>query len=252
MTRIVADLGNSRLKWARVAPGGRLGAAVALPANDPEAWASAWEAWGLAGGGESAWAIASVNPPMAERLARFLEAQGAGEVRWFRSAAAVTDRHELEGAETGGADRALAVLGALARRGGRGPGLVVSCGTAVTVERIAADGTWQGGAIAPGLGPMANALHLMTAQLPRVIPSEAPPAFGRGTVPSLEAGVFWGMVGAIRELLARQSVGLEPPPWVVWTGGDAPSFAPWVEWPGAEVVPDLVLEGLAGLAWARP
>jgi len=252
VTRIVADLGNSRLKWARVGPGGRLGATVALPANDPGAWASAWESWGLTEGGPTTWAVASVNPPMADRLARFLEGQGAGAVRWFRSVAAVTDRHELEGAETGGADRALTVLGALARRGGRGPGLVVMCGTAVTVERIGADGVWQGGAIAPGLGPMANALHLMTAQLPKVIPAGPPAAFGRGTVSSLEAGIYWSMVGAIRELLTRQADGLDPPPWVIWTGGDAPSFAPWIDWPGAEVVADLVLEGLAGLAWGRP
>ena len=197
------------------------------------------------------WAVSSVNPPMADLLARFLEAKRAGEVRWFRSVADVTDRHELEGAETGGADRASAVLGALARRGGRGPGLVVSCGTAITVERIAAGGIWQGGAIAPGLRPMANALHLMTAQLPMVIPARAPEPFGRGTVASLEAGIFWGVIGTIRELLARQAIGLGPAPWVVWTGGDAPSFAPWVDWPGAEVVPDLVLEGLARLAWGR-
>ena len=40
------------------------------------------------------------------------------------------------------------------------------CGTAITVERITAEGVWQGGAIAPGLGQTARALHLMTAQLP--------------------------------------------------------------------------------------
>ena len=55
-------------------------------------------------------------------------------------------------------------------------GLVVLCGTAVTIERVAADGTWQGGAIAAGLSMTARALHLLTAQLPLVDPREAPPA----------------------------------------------------------------------------
>ena len=246
MIRIVADLGNSRLKWGRVDPDGRLGATIALPTDDPAAWASAWDAWGLSGGGSS-WSIASVNPPLADWLGRFLEGRGVASIAWHRSAIEVGVRHDLEHPRTAGADRALAVVGALGIHEGRGPGLVVSCGTAVTVERISGDGIWQGGAIAPGLGPMAKALHLLTAQLPEVSPREAPSPFGRSTIPALEAGVFWGVVGAIRELLARQAIGLEPTPWLIWTGGDAPTFARWVEWPGAEVVPDLVLEGLAAL-----
>jgi type III pantothenate kinase len=240
---MVADLGNSRLKWGRVEPDGRLGATVALPTDSSGVWASAWEAWGLSGG-ETAWSVASVNPPLADRLARFLAVRGVTAVRWHRSAAEVAVRHELEHPETAGADRALAVVGALGIHQGRGPGLVVSCGTAVTVERISSGGLWQGGAIAPGLGPMARALHLLTAQLPEVAPSQAPEAFGRSTVPALEAGVFWGVVGAIRELLTRQAQGLAPFPWLVWTGGDAPTFARWVDWPEAQVLPDLVLEGL--------
>ena len=246
MSRIVADLGNSRLKWGRVGPGGHLGEMVALPTDDPAAWDSAWEVWGLSGASAD-WSIASVNPPLAGRLARFLATRGVVDLRWYRSAAEVAVNHELEHPRTAGADRALAVVGALGRHSGRGPGLVVSCGTAITVERISAGGPWQGGAIAPGLGPMARALHLLTAQLPEVAPREAPAPFGRSTIPALEAGVFWAVVGAIRELVTRQAEGLEPTPWLVWTGGDAPTFAQWVEWPGAEVVPHLVLEGLVGL-----
>jgi type III pantothenate kinase len=254
MPRIVADLGNSRLKWGRIDTDGRLGATVTLPTDDPASWASAWADWGLSAAGS--WSVSSVNPPLADRLGRFLETQGVGAIRWHRSASEVSVRHELEQPGSTGADRALAVVGALGVHRGRGPGLVVSCGTAVTVERISSDGTWQGGAIAPGLGPMARALHLMTAQLPEVAPRHPPEPFGRSTVPALEAGVFWAVVGAIRELLGRQAVGLSPTPWLIWTGGDAPTFAPWVEWPGAEVIPHLVLEGLriesAGVGQGSP
>ena len=243
MTRIVADLGNSRLKWGRVDPDGRLGVTVALPTDDLSAWAATWDDWRLSGS-RSAWSVSSVNPPLAERFGRFLADRGVDDVRWYRSVAEVPVRHDLELTDTGGADRAFAVVAALARHQGRGPGLVVMCGTAIVVERISPEGVWQGGAIAPGRGPMAKALHLLTAQLPEVVPREAPEPFGRSTVPSLEAGVFWGVVGAIRELLTRQAAGLDPAPWLVWTGGDAATFARWVEWPGAEVVPHLVLEGL--------
>lgn len=243
MRRIVADFGNSRVKWGRVANDGRLEATLSLPIDDPNAWANAWDAWGLDGIG-SAWSVASVNPPLADRFGRFLQGRGVGSIRWHRSASDVAVRHELLHSESAGADRALAVVGALSLRGGRGPGLVVSCGTAITVERVSEDGLWQGGAIAPGLGPMAKALHLLTAQLPEVAPGEAPAPFGRSTIPALEAGIFWGVVGTIRELLIRQAADLPSTPWVIWTGGDAKRFARWVEWPKAEVVPDLVLEGL--------
>ena len=91
----------------------------------------------------------------------------------------------------------------------------------------------------------------MTAQLPLVTPRQAPPPWGNATVPALEAGVFWGVVGGVRELLTRQAAGLGTRPWVVWTGGDAEVLAPAVAWEGAEVVPDLVLRGLAAVAFPR-
>ncbi len=76
-----------------------------------------------------------------------------------------------------------------------------------------------------------------------------PSSWGRSTRPALEAGLFWGVVGAIRELLTRQAVGLTPSPWLVWTGGDASILASTIEWDGAVVVPDLVLDGLAQVAF---
>lgn len=246
MLRIVADVGNSRLKWGRLGPSGRLEESDTLPVDAPEAWARAWSRWNPARE-ESSWSIASVNPPVAQALGHFLDDQGIGERTWYRSAAEVPVHHELAHAETAGADRALAVVAAVAMRG-RGPGLVISCGTAITVERIAASGVWQGGAIAPGLGLAARALHLHTAQLPLVSPGMAPAAWGRSTLPALQAGLFWGTVGAIRELVARQSQDLSPAPWIVWTGGDAPALAPALAWDEAQVIADLVLVGLAKLA----
>jgi type III pantothenate kinase len=116
-------------------------------------------------------------------------------------------------------------------------GLVVSCGTAITVERVSAEGVWQGGAIAPGWNLSARALHFGTAQLPLVRVEEAPPAWGRSTTPALAAGLFWGTVGAVRELLARQAEDLAPSPWLVWTGGDAPVFSRRIAWPGGATRP---------------
>jgi type III pantothenate kinase len=251
--RIAADLGNSRLKWGRVGDSGRVEAVAALPTDDPAAWEELWREWSTSEACASAWAVSSVNPPAAERLRAFVEARRPRPVRvaWYRSAVDVGLRHALVNPETAGADRALAVAAAVAGQPAGRPGLVVLCGTALTVERVTADGVWQGGAIASGLGLTARALHALTAQLPLIDPTADPPPqpWGNATRPALEAGVFWGVVGAVRELLTRQSAGLTPTPWVVWSGGDAEVLARAVAWGGARVVPDLVLKGLADVAF---
>jgi type III pantothenate kinase len=250
MLRVVADLGNTRLKWGRLDEVGRLEEVVALPLDDPAAWAAAWAAWRPAGHDESLWAVSTVNPPVAERLEAFFRDQGIDRVRWILSAQEVPVPKDVAGADSGGSDRALAVHGAARLRPAGRPALVVMCGTAITIERITAEGVWQGGAIAPGLGQTARALNLMTAQLPFIELSQPPPAWGRGTVDSLKAGIFWGIVGAVRELLKRQEEDLGADPWVVWTGGDAVLLAPQIFGDEARIEPNLILDAIARVAFA--
>jgi type III pantothenate kinase len=251
MLRVVADLGNTRLKWGRLDESGRLENVVALPLDDPTAWAETWSAWRPPGDGDSWWAVSTVNPPVAERLEAFFRTRGIGRVNWILSAAEVPVPKDVEGADSGGSDRALAVFGASRLRPADRPALVVMCGTAITIERITADGVWQGGAIAPGLGQTARALNLMTAQLPFIELSQPPPAWGRGTVDSLKAGIFWGIVGAVRELLKRQEEDLGRDPWVIWTGGDAVLLAPQIFGAEARVEPNLILDALALVAFGE-
>jgi type III pantothenate kinase len=249
----VADLGNSRLKWARVDEAGRLSERVAL-SLDPTAWDLAWAKSVYLGKEPSSWAISSVNPPRASQLADFLLARHVDAITWFLAASEIPVPCAVEGAETGGADRALAVFAATRLMPAGRPGLVVSCGTAITVERLTSQGVWQGGAIAPGLGTIANALHLRTAQLPLIDtrlldPDHPPPAWGAGTSASLTGGVFWGAVGVVRELLARQADDMESKPWIIWAGGDAVILARYAGDKDAVIEPDLVLVGLSRLAF---
>jgi type III pantothenate kinase len=249
MLRVVADLGNTRLKWGRLDEAGWLIESIALPLDDPTAWAAAWEEWNRLDPDDSWWGVSTVNPPVADRLAAFLSSQGIGRVTWILSAADVPVPKDVEGAESGGSDRALAVYEATRIMPAGRPGLVVMCGTAITVERVTALGVWQGGAIAPGLGLTARALNLMTAQLPLIRIDRAPPAWGRGTISSLEAGIFWGIVGAVRELLVRQEPDLGADPWVIWTGGDAELLAPPIFGDAARIEANLILMGLADVVF---
>lgn len=251
MLRVVADLGNTRLKWGRLDESGRLAESIALPLDDPSAWSAAWTEWRSRHPGESWWGISTVNPPVADRLAAFLDEARVERVDWIRSAAEVPVPKDVEGADSGGSDRALAVLGGSRIKPPERPGLVVMCGTAITVERITVDGVWQGGAIAPGLGQTARALNLMTAQLPFIELSRPPAAWGRGTVDSLKAGIFWGIVGAVRELLGRQESDLGRDPWIVWTGGDATLLAPQVCGDAAHIEPNLILDALASVVFGH-
>jgi type III pantothenate kinase len=190
-----------------------------------------------------------VNPPVARQLEAFLLQRGVVDTTWFETAADVPIPMDVEGADTGGADRALAVLASCRLMPTGRPGLVVSCGTAITIERISAAGVWQGGVIAPGLFLSARALHLLTAQLPLIHPDETAPYWGRGTLDSLEAGIFWGTVGAVRELIARQEFEGNEQPWILWTGGDAERLGRSVSGDQAHIIADLVLRGLAHAAF---
>jgi type III pantothenate kinase len=244
--RFLADLGNARLKLARLGPTGEIAARAVVDTDRPETWEAALqEIEGLATDAE--WAAASVRPEAARALEVLLDRGPVARVGWFRSVADTPVRHRLAHPETCGADRALAVLGWGESQRQSMCGVVVMCGTAITVERIEPDGIWAGGAIAPGWRPLTQALHDVTAQLPRVEPpsglSGSP--FASETRSALEAGLRGMIVGGCRELIRAIREGLPASAVTVWTGGDAPWLAAAVEGASARIEPDLVMRGLA-------
>ena len=139
-----------------------------------------------------------------------------------------------------GRDRIAAVAGAHALHPGRNV-LVVDAGTAITYDRLTADGEFTGGNIAPGLWMRAEALRSMTSRLPYVdVETDGDVAlWGTDTVNAIKAGVVRGAVGEItyyRSLLPDDAI-------VMLTGGDAARLAPLLECE-AEVDPMLVCKGL--------
>jgi type III pantothenate kinase len=121
-----------------------------------------------------------------------------------------------------GADRLVNAIGA--HRGYPGALLIVDSGTATTFDVVAADGAFEGGAIAPGINLSMQALHEAAARLPRIAIQRPAKVIGKGTVEAMQSGVFWGYVSLIEGLIGRIKAEYAAPLTVVGTGGIASLF----------------------------
>jgi type III pantothenate kinase len=122
-----------------------------------------------------------------------------------------------------GADRLVNAVGAFDEYGG--PQIIVDFGTATTFDVIDTDGSYLGGAIAPGVNLSLEALHQASAQLPRVAIGRPDGVVGKNTVQAMRSGVFWGYVGMIEGLIARIRQEYGAPIGVISTGGLASLFS---------------------------
>lgn len=165
-----------------------------------------------------------------------------------------------------GLDRLLSGVAANALRPPHRAAIVIDSGTATTVNYISRDGIFRGGAIMPGLEMSAKALNLYTAVLPLLpvqdLGGDLPPTPGRNTRDAIRNGLFWGQVGAIRELIRQTCLqqqlsepdfdGTRDPddsPWMVLTGGGGPVLQS--QFPGVLGLPSLGMHGLVLTAWNR-
>jgi len=185
-------------------------------------------------------AVSSVVPPMDPRLRD-------GVLRYLRQETFFVE----PGIKTGmplrvdapqelGADRLCDAVAAFARFGG--PCIVIDFGTAVTWEVVSAAGEYLGGVIAPGPGVTADALSSKTAKLPRVAMAPPERVVGKGTVDSIQSGLFYGYLGLV-EGVTRRILDEMPEAKVIATGGFSAAFAAHTQLIH-EVEPHLTLEGL--------
>ena len=191
-------------------------------------------------------AISSVNDAVADRLPALLDKAGLGGAEIYRVGRDldIPIEHTLDDDQTVGHDRLLNALGAYAKA--QQACVIVDAGTAVTVDFVDGEGTFQGGAIAPGLQMMLDALHDRTAALPKIRfeisdPERGP--FGKDTPHAMRLGAVAGVRGLVRELVERYAEAYGAYPQVVATGGDAPLL---FEDEGLveHIVPDLQLIGI--------
>ena len=259
-TLLLADVGNSRIKLAAVVAhggtpgGGRAGLPTirhrqeidirGLRTNLLRQWLA------VAAPGPAVILVASVHDAAAAVLEMALAEESATGRRPLRQRrighADLPWPPALPEPQRVGIDRLAAAAAAAVVKPEAEGAIIVDCGTAATVDMVAADGRFLGGAILPGPTLMARALAQGTSKLPEVWalePADPPALPGRNTREAIAAGIGWGMRGAIAELVARGRLVLGPSAPVILTGGWSRAILPAV--PGATEMPDLVLLGIA-------
>jgi type III pantothenate kinase len=151
-----------------------------------------------------------------------------------------------------GADRWVAMIGALHRTLSRGPArpiVVVMVGTAVTVEAVDATGRFLGGFILPGHGIMLRALESGTAGLH--VPTGEVRAFPTNTSDALTSGGTYAIAGAIERMVQHLRAQCGEEPVCYMTGGAGWKMAPHMSVP-FELVDSLIFDGLLEIAQRRP
>ncbi len=237
---LLVDLGNSRLKWAHSAAG-RWGTGDALHVQqDISALLdSVWERFGK----PERIVMASVAPnPVRAALVDWCRR------RWTLEPVVIRARTEQLGVrhcyaqpEALGADRWAALIAAHGLT--QANACIVDCGTAVTVDALAADGQFRGGTIFPGLRLLRESLLRGTGGI-HAVEGRSDSALGCSTADAVAGGTQHGLIGAVALLVAEQIAALGGQAEIFLTGGDAPLLRAHLK-PPVHEVPDLVLKGLA-------
>jgi type III pantothenate kinase len=247
--RIVVDIGNSTVK---------LGVIADLAAGAFPSWVRLLEFKTPSFEGESlrghlapeprAWRVVSVNGPAEERLSEWLRQTRPADDYRRLCCQDLPIEIDVEFPDRVGMDRLAAAVAANRLRHKDRPAVVVDAGTAITVDAVSTSGVFLGGVILPGFRMATRSLAADTDLLPLVDATfAAPPAvIGRSTAAAIRSGIFWGGVGAIRQLVGAMTRELGATPQLFLTGGDAALLSSHVD-DQASFVPELVL---AGIAWA--
>jgi type III pantothenate kinase len=248
---LVIDVGNTRLKWAWLTHTG-LSDQQAVVHRDAKAglWTTAlFETTQR----PSRILVSNVaGPDMAKTLAKLAKKTFHVEIEF------ITATQEYHGLTNGyldptllGADRWLALIGAWTKA--KGALCVVDAGTAVKVDSVDARGQHLGGLIAPGIHMMREALMNKTSDIAKAAYSSTPSLAGvlaNNTVGAVSRGAVFALAGMADRAaeVIEQSTGRVPRLFI--TGGDAGMITGTMRNHG-EIVPDLVLQGLAVIA-AQP
>lgn len=235
------DMGNTRLKWRLRTGASILARGVEDTGAGFERMASLLETY--KNNVKAIWVASVVGNEIEKKFSDWAKQIFSAEVLFAKSRAAaggVVNGYDLP--ERLGIDRWLGLLAA--HRLTKCPCIVISCGTAITVDLLSGDGVHQGGYIAPGLRLMLDSINsrarLIDVDKESFSINLLP---GRSTTSAVFAGLSSMMSGlvenAFKQLSEKNNENIE----LILVGGDANMLLPLC--PNARVIPDLVLDGLA-------
>lgn len=210
---LLLDGGNSRLKWAW-AENGEIIASNQAPYRDLSQLAKEWQHFGqdiskIVG-------TAVCGPAKQAMIAAQLPHI---HIEWLSSMKrAIGIYNHYQNPSEHGADRWFNVLGS--RRFSQNACVIVSCGTAVTIDALTADNHYLGGTIMPGFHLMKESLALKTANLNRPIGKVFP--FPTTTANALASGMMDAVCGSLILMHSRLQTRHENKPTdIIITGGGA-------------------------------
>ncbi len=121
----------------------------------------------------------------------------------------------------------------------------VDLGTATTLDVINTQAEYLGGAILPGIKISMQALHTHTAKLSPVSIEKPERAIGQTTVSNIQSGLYYGHLGAIRQIITQikhEAFNSNNDIIIVGTGGFAQLFSD--EKLFSCIIPELSLQGI--------
>ncbi|WP_051497508.1 type III pantothenate kinase [Candidatus Contendibacter odensensis] len=239
---VLADVGNSRIKWL-IDERGQF-QARGQASHGAEHWAElAARLWGSLKRPARAIIVNVAGTEARAGLASWIWKNWAIEAEFVVSTAAACGvRNAYAEPERLGADRWVAMIAARAITGQNC--CVVDCGTAITIDALAADGRHLGGVIIPGMRLMREALYRDTQQIP---PEDGQTRlFGQSTRDAVWGGSAYAVAAAIDGITARMAVVAGEGPRLL-TGGDAGAVLPFLQ-ASYQWEPDLIFQGLRVIA----
>jgi type III pantothenate kinase len=164
--------------------------------------------------------LASVNEAAGAKLAAMLKEQLGAPIYRIEEDLPIPIGRQLHPETMTGVDRLLnaaAAWDALEQAC-----VIVDAGTAVTVDFVDGQGTFHGGAIAPGAAMQLQSLHEGTDALPELafqISDESTP-FGRSTSEAMQLGVYNSIKGLVTRMVELFATAYGAYPQVIVTGGN--------------------------------
>ena len=246
MNTLLVDIGNTRVKWA-ILRGTKLGRMhAALHDGKPAALRALVRG---ASPVNDVVAVSVAGAPLERALATAVKQRFGFPPRFIRSTRqAVGVRSGYRETWRLGADRWVGAIGAFAFA--RGAVVVANIGTALTIDAVTAAGKHLGGAIIPGPSTMIESLLAGTHGIRRRARggvASTRSLFAADTASALGAGATHAAAAFIDRAVAEAAAKMGARPVLVLTGGAAPALKAYIK-SRVQVVPDLVLRGLAVMA----